>query len=456
MKVLLVQPTKAPITIGGEDIQLYEPLALEYIASGIISEHEVRILDMRIENSLLATLNEFKPDVVGLTSYTVNVNTVKGLSRDIKNWNPKTFIVVGGHHATVSPDDFLIPSIDLIVRGEGVLVFKQVIERIEKGDGFDGIPGIAMRKGEGIVKTPMEPLVDFDILPFPERGLTEKYRNSYFGEWMKPLASIRTSKGCPFRCNFCAQWKINEGRYLRRSPEKIVEELGTIHEKFVFFADDESLTDYNRMKTLARLIKEAGLKQRYFLYSRSDTVVKHPDLLEMWRSVGLERVFVGLEFFRDEDLKYISKKSTIDDNKEAVRILHDLDISIYASFIIRPEFNREDFKAFKRYCRELNLDFATFAVLTPLPGTDFYNEVESQLITHNYDYFDFIHTLLPTTLPLKDFYEELHNLYRQAIPATRQLSQLRKYRLRDIPSLALTANRVYNQVKMTYRDYNHI
>jgi radical SAM superfamily enzyme YgiQ (UPF0313 family) len=81
---------------------------------------------------------------------------------------------------------------------------------------------------------------------------------------------------------------------------------------------------------------------------------------------------VGLEFFRDEDLKYINKASTVEHNREAIRILQSNDIEIYASFIIRPDFSKEDFQEFKKYCRELDLNFVSFAVLTPLPGTDFH------------------------------------------------------------------------------------
>ena len=70
-----------------------------------------------------------------------------------------------------------------------------------------------------------------------------------------------------------------EGRYFKRNPEKVVEELAGIEEECVFFADDESLLDASRMTRLAQLIKEAGIKKRYFLYGRSDTITKHPDLL---------------------------------------------------------------------------------------------------------------------------------------------------------------------------------
>jgi len=234
----------------------------------------------------------------------------------------------------------------------------------------------------------------------------------------------------------------------------VVEELAGIDEKFVFFADDESLVDAQRMKTLARLIREAGIRKSYFLYGRSDTIARNPEVLKMWREIGLERVFVGLEFFRDEDLQYIRKGSTAGDNENAVKVLQDLNIDIYASFIVRPEFNKEDFLGFRRYCRRLGLSFASFAMLTPLPGTDFYEQVKAQLITHNYDYFDLLHTLLPTALPLKEFYEEFYNLYKEGVPFGKQFRlALKKYPLQEILPLIKKSNRILNQLKNAYRDY---
>jgi radical SAM superfamily enzyme YgiQ (UPF0313 family) len=455
MKILLIEPAKSPLTIGGDDVFLYEPLALEYLAAGVASDHEVRILDLRLEKSWQDVLTEFQPDVVGITAYTVHVNTVRRLFEQIKHWNPEVLAVVGGHHATVMPEDFRSLFIDLIVIGEGVFAFKEIISRLERGRSFDGIPGVAFAQGDRLVKTNGQAAVDLDAFPFPARRLTAKYRKQYYSEWMKPLASIRTSKGCPYRCSFCALWKIAGGRYLRRSPERVVEELATIDEKYVFFADDESLVDASRMKKLARLIKASGLTKRYFLYGRSDTIAGNPDLLELWREIGLERVFVGLEFFRDEDLQYIGKGTTASDNEKAVKILHDLEIDIYASFILRPNFDKADFAALRQYCRQLELNFASFAVLTPLPGTDLYEAVNSQMITHNYEYFDFNHTLLPTTLPLKEFYGEYYRLYREGIAFSKQLSVLKKYRLKEIPPTLVKGYRIYNRLRRAYLDYEN-
>jgi len=453
MRILLIQPPKSPRTIGGEDVFIYEPLALEYLASGVAHDHDVKILDLRLENSFESTLVAFNPDVVGITAYTVHVNVVKTLFEKVKTWKAETLTVVGGHHATVSPEDFHSPFIDVTVVGEGVLVFKEIVRRFEKGKSVENIPGTVVGRRKTIYNTDCS--LDLDSVPFPNRGLTGKYRARYYSEWMKPLATIRTSKGCPYRCKFCAQWKVAGGRYYKRKPERIVEELAQISEPYVFFADDESLVDAERMSLLAQLIKQAGIRKRYFLYGRSDTISRHRELLELWKEIGLERIFIGLEFVQDDDLRYIRKNSTVKDNAEAIRILRDLDIQVYASFIVRPSFSRSDFTAYRDYCRQMKLNYATFAVLTPLPGTDLYEETKDHLLTHNFDNFDFIHTLLPTMLPLEEFYTELRRLYQRAVPISRQLSLLKKFSLGEIPKVLNAGRRFYKRLRTAHMDYAH-
>jgi hopanoid C-3 methylase len=453
MRILLVQPPMAKGTIGGDDVFIFEPLALEYLASAVAPDHDVRILDLRFEKDFGTVLNAFAPDVVGITAYTVHVNIAKGLFKKVKAWNPETLTVVGGHHATVSPGDFRDPSIDAIVMGEGVTILREIVRRLESRKSLAGIPGtiIICDGSQHLTERSLD--VDLDSFPFPNRSLTARHRAQYFSEWMKPLASIRTSKGCPYRCNFCAEWKVAGGRYYKRDPRRIIEELARIDEPFVFFADDESLLDAERMTLLAQLIEQEGIRKRFFVYSRSDTVVRHPELLEKWRKVGLERVFIGLESVNDEDLQDIRKNSTAKENVQAIQILHDLDINIYASFIVRPDFTRSDFAAYADYCRKMKLDYATFAVLTPLPGTDLFEATKEQLLSMNWDYFDFIHSLLPTRLPLKEFYAELGRLYRNAIPLRRQLSLLRKFPLVEIPKLLNTGRKFYQRLKTVHEDF---
>jgi radical SAM superfamily enzyme YgiQ (UPF0313 family) len=453
MKILLVQPAKPETAVGGEDFAIYEPLALEYLAAAVARDHDIRILDIRLEPDLDGALSAFQPDVVGLTAYTVHVNTVKRLGRHIKAVGPAILTVVGGHHATILPEDFADPGIDLVVAGEGVVPFREVISRREKRLPLAGMPGAVPLATGGLLLRQVEHALDLDTLPFPRRECTATYRSAYFSEWMRPLASLRTSKGCLFKCQFCALWKITGGRYLTRRPERVLEELGTIAEPYVFFADDESLLDTERMGTLADLIRRAGLQKRFFLYGRSDTIANHPRLLEQWKEAGLERVFVGLEFMHDADLKWIRKGSTVDNNVRAVQVLQGLDIDIFPMFIVRPDFGRAEFADLRQQCRALALDFVGFSVLTPLPGTELHTEVKDQLLTANYDYFDFLHTLLPTALPLGEFYRELRTLYTRSRSLPSQLRLLRKYRLRDWPSLVRAYGRFLRRLQTLPRDY---
>lgn len=126
-----------------------------------------------------------------------------------------------------------------------------------------------------------------------------------------------------------------------------------------------------------------------FLYGRSDTIAKYPDLIEKWKKVGLERVFIVLEFFCDDDLKEIRKRSPIENNTKALNIMQSLDIAIFPNLMITPDYYNSDFKEFRRYCLNLDLEFIGLSVMTPLPGTEHCEEVKNDLIIDNYDYYDF-------------------------------------------------------------------
>ena len=168
----------------------------------------------------------------------------------------------------------------------------------------------------------------------------------------------------------------------------------------------------------------------------------------------MERVFVGLEFFKDADLKAVRKGTTAEKNAEALRILKSLDIDIYPVFMIKPEFERKDFSDLRKYCLKLELDFIGFSVLTPLPGTDFYEDVREKMITSNYDYFDFIHTQIRTKLPLNDFFRELADLYKNSRSLKNQIKYLRKFPVRELPHLISANSAFMKRLKTLANDYN--
>jgi radical SAM superfamily enzyme YgiQ (UPF0313 family) len=437
-----------------DHIFLFEPLALEYLGAGLkLDGHEVRLLDARLEPDIEGIFCGFQPDMVGLTGFTSHVNIVKGIAARLKSISPDLLVVAGGHHATVRPEDFNDSVIDVVVVGEGVFTLREIVHAVESESGFREIAGLAIPCPDGMLFTEPRPYTDLNALPFPDRTLTASYRKQYFSEWFKPLASIRTSLGCTARCNFCALWGITGGKYLRRDPAAVLEELKTIAEPNIFFCDDESMCDTKRMDRLADMIREAGIKKNYFLYGRVDTIVKHPELLAKWAKIGLSQVFVGMEDFSEARLNAMNKGVTTAQQVQAAKILDDLGIMMYASFMVDPAYSRDDFRSLVSFVRRLKLKYATFTVMTPLPGTELYAERRQDILSHKPELYDMLHALLPTTLPLEKFYCELADLYTKAVPFYRVLPALLRFGLHGMLLRIRLFGRVLAKIRTGHLDY---
>jgi len=413
MRILLVQPPISPIDFAAGKLVLNEPLALEIVAA-CIANHEVRILDMRLDENLKSELDGFHPDIVATTSYTAGVYAALATLKKVKTYDQNILTVVGGHHPTLMPQDFNREFIDAIVIGEGEITFPELIDAYEAKSDPGKVKGLAFPQNGNLVFTPSREIIrDLDLAPFPERQLTKKYRHRYFrGAW-RPMASLYTSRGCPYRCDFCAMWKVARGKYRVRNAERVAEELASIEEEYIDVVDDNTLHDVRRAEMMYRTIKERGIKKKYKLYARSDTVVRHPEIIEKWREIGLELVLIGFESFRDEELRAHRKHNTVQNNEEAIRILHANGVEIAAYFLIDPGYTVSDFLALGGYVERLNLTHPVFTVLTPFPGTELFKKRRAELKNWNYELFDFCHSVLPTQLPIEVFHECLANLYRR-------------------------------------------
>ena len=219
----------------------------------------------------------------------------------------------------------------------------------------------------------------------------------------KSVGLISTTTGCPFRCNFCACWKLTKGKSFFRDPKKVAEELKQIKEQYIYFADDNSFLNLRAAYQLYELIKEAGIKKRYFGYIRADTIANNEDLIKKWSEIGLDSLVVGIETFNSEDINKFNKSSTVEINREAIRILQKYDIINYAHIILKPDFTKEDFdKLHDEVVRE-GIIRPVFPLYTPLPGTDLFEEKKDELISLNYDLYDLGHMVLRTKLPLKQY-----------------------------------------------------
>jgi radical SAM superfamily enzyme YgiQ (UPF0313 family) len=412
IKVLLIQPGHKKETIGFDRMIFCEPLGLEMVAGGM-RNHQVHILDMRLENNLPQVLSSFRPDICGIScSYTIDVSSSLRIAREIKSNGRGPFVVVGGHHATMMPEDFFKKEIDAIIIGEGEWTMKDLADGLERGGDFKEIPGLFIKREEEFSYTGAREFVeDLDTLPFPDYGAIQRYRQNYHMGFQKPLALVETARGCSYRCNFCSVWMFYQGRCRMKSPERVISELIKLGERKVLFTDDNFLISVSRAEEIAKLLKRSKMKKQFTFQARSDTIVHHPDLLAQWKEVGLRGVFIGFEKIEDEALASIDKRNSVKNNEVALEILRSLGIDVWASFIVGPNYEKEDFEHLRQYIIDHRIKTPTFSVLTPLPGTHLFKEKEEELTTKDYDLYDIAHAVLPTKLVLEEFYKEYAGLW---------------------------------------------
>ncbi len=391
-----------------------EPLALEMLATAVPG-HEIRILDMRLEEDLTTALSEFSPEVVAVTALTPEVYAAQDVLRRAKELAPEIFTVVGGHHASLLPEDFYLPYVDAIAIGDGEPVFARLLEELGNDRKLDRVPNLIYQNGDGefVRNRAVSVELDMDQLPLPRWDLTAKYRPEYFFLFDKPDTSVATGRGCPFRCNFCSVWKFYNGRTQQMSAKRVVKEVAVVETDHITFVDDNFLMNYRREDAIADLIRAEGIQKRFSMQCRTDSIVRHPELVEKWVDVGLYAVLLGLEG-SDEMLHKVNKRNDARTNNEAIRILQANGVIIWGTFIADPDWTADDFKSLRDYVSEKEITHTQFTVLTPLPGSELWRQRYDELLTHNYSCYDCLHAVVPTRLPREEFYRQFASLYRQS------------------------------------------
>ncbi len=421
MKILLIQPDNKS-TVGLNNVALIEPTGLEAIAGSLLNDkHDVRIVDLRAvgkdpDKYLDNAIKNFKPEVYGFScSFTPDVYRVLELAKKVKNNHDAKFVFVGGHHVSVYHIDFNIKEIDAVVIGEGEVTVVELLRAYAAGTPFSNIDGIAYCDSESgqQIKTKQRSLIkNINEAPFFARHLTAEYRKKYYLGIRTSLACIETARGCPFKCDFCSVWNFYRGTYRSKSPERVVAELKSIKEDYILVTDDNFFSDVRRAKAIGELVKKAKIKKLYTIQARSDTIVKHPELIKQWKEVGLSNIFIGFESVDDETLNDIHKDNSSEMNERAYYIAKKHDVAVTASFIVSPSFSKIDFEKLMSFVKRLKISVPVFSVLTPLPGTKLFNELKSKLTITDYSYYDLFHPVLETLLPTTEFFKEFSNLYK--------------------------------------------
>ncbi|MFQ5934092.1 MAG: B12-binding domain-containing radical SAM protein [Dehalococcoidia bacterium] len=436
-KILLIEPPNKLI-VGFNATVVAEPLGLQYLAGNILDLAEVMIYDMRVDTKPLSdVIREFQPDLVGIREgYTVDVDSVKNVASDVKKLIPDVPVIVGGHHVSLSPHDAYTFDIDAIVIGDGEHPFRQLVLSLQKGEGLNKIVDVIFQDDDGnfdtsnlknMKKSSLKELDSpmMNTRPFPARHLVERYRDKYFFLYHPNPYSVETARGCIYRCNFCSVHEFHRGEYRVQGNDRTLKELSELpRNAWINIVDDLAIPEppaalklshqngYDPMEELADRLIELDLGQRYWMQVRADNVVRNPKKFEKWARAGLDTTLVGLESFEQDDLNSVSKGTKVEDNEKAIDILHDVGVRIWGAVIVFQSWADKNFENLKEKVYQKKIEFPNYTILTPLPGTGQWRELQHRLVTREPRFFDFLHSVLPTKLSHTKFYEQYASLWR--------------------------------------------
>ncbi len=394
-----------------------EPLGLELVAEALRKAgHSVRIVDLQAEDhaSYLRLIKAWQPDVIGFScNYLANVPEILDLAKLSKQALPRSFVVVGGHSASFTAREILEQAgggVDCVLKGEGEASAVRLLERLKEGAGdalaedaagLADVPGAVTRHGEGPPAVFVRSLDDLN----PARDLLPQ-RHKYFIGMLDPCASIEFSRGCPWDCTFCSAWTFYGRSYRVKCPGAIVDELRSIREPGVFIVDDVAFVQPKHGMEIGEAVARQGIRKEYYLETRGDVLLRNKEVFEFWTKIGLKYMFLGVEAIDEEGLKKHRKRVTRSKNLEAVEYARSLGVAVSINLIVDPDWDRDRFQQIREWCRDVP-ELVTISVNTPYPGTESWRTEARTLITRDYRLFDIQHAVLPTRLPLREFYEEL-------------------------------------------------
>jgi hopanoid C-3 methylase HpnR len=263
------------------------------------------------------------------------------------------------------------------------------------------VPGSVTLSGSG-----PEPLFveDLDALR-PARHLL-RHRRKYFLGPLDPCASIEFSRGCPWDCAFCSAWTFYGRTYRLVSPDRVLHDLATIDEPGVFIDDDVAFVHAEHGMAIGEAIATRGISKRYYLETRGDVLLRNKEIFRFWKRLGLEFMFLGLEALDAEGLERYRKRVSLGRNFEALEFARSLGINVAINIIADPDWDHARFEAVRKWCLEVP-EVVNISINTPYPGTETWVTEQRRLATTDYRLFDIQHCVLPTRLPLAEFYREL-------------------------------------------------
>ncbi|MGE0472028.1 MAG: hopanoid C-3 methylase HpnR [Nitrospirales bacterium] len=406
MKVLAVHP--GPLMYTKIFLRL-EPLGLELVAgTARKAGHDVRLIDLQVETQqdYFRMVKAWHPDVIAISgNYLANVPEIIDLAKMTKAMCPDISIIAGGHSLSFVAREVLEHAqgaIDAIVKGEGEPAIVPLLAALEQDRNYlSKVPGVITPHAEG---PPPVFLTSLDDVR-PARDLL-RHRRKYFLGVLDPCASIEFTRGCPWDCSFCSAWTFYGRSYRPISPDVVVDELAGIREPGVFVVDDVAFIQAEHGMAIGEAIARRGIKKSYYLETRGDVLLRNKEVFRLWRRLGMQYIFIGVEAIDQEGLQRHRKRISLGKNFEALEFARSLGMTVAINIIADPTWDRERFATVRQWCLEVP-EVVNISVNTPYPGTETWRDESSNVLTRDYRLYDIQHAVLPTTLPLPEFYEEL-------------------------------------------------
>ncbi len=438
MRVLLINPPRSPhnaiLDYAPSHAKRFihrklvgPPLGLLTLAAAIRSDHDAVVFDLKGEYDLrpeagpleLIVQNIIRglcPDIVGVTFIASEFPAGLRILKTVKSMNRDILTVAGGLHATLCPDDFAQPCVDIVCPGMAAHTFAAVVSAFERGEKLDSIRGILINGPEGLAQTRGKPIpcnAAAEDFIMPDRSHLSPWIHSYRVPGAPgPVTYLYTSLGCGHRCTFCSIWPHFKGQFYQRSIDSIIGELQTLDRYPVIrFADANTVVSPRFMHALFDRIRAEGIHKEYVMDIRADTAAANPDLIEKMARAGLRVVICGFESFRETELRAYRKESDPRAIARAIEIFHHNGVRIRGNYVAPPDYTAADFDALAAYAASHKVTHAGYTILTPMPGTELYETMKPAIIDHDLSKYNFFNCVTRTELPLREFYKRVGALW---------------------------------------------
>jgi len=430
MKMLFIVATDTT-----KKVQMYYPsLGIGYMISVLRQKFGKDAIEFRVINDELEkNIDEFKPDIVGISSVTMNYNIAKGLAKVAKSHSIP--VLIGGYHISYVPSS-ITEDMDVGVIGEGENTICELVELFMRKGKFDAadlgtIDGIIYRADGGVKATKKREIIrPLDNIPLPARDVLEKGEMSY----------MFTSRGCPYNCAFCSSTRF-WGTVRLFSAEYVFNEMKFLidnyHTKHIHFYDDLFIIDRQRIRDLIRLMEEHGYlgKVQFSGHGRANLI--DDEMAMMLKRMGWKAVAMGLESANEETLNYLKGGTvTVADNKRSVELIKKHGMRVHGSFIIgAPKETRAQMMDTFNFIRNNDFDEIFTNLLTPLPGTPVWDYAKARgLVSDDMDWDllklkfddDYEHTIIVSEIIQR---EEMIGIFKMFLAEERK-----KYLLRLLKS----------------------